>query len=97
VYSVVISTVVCTPYTRSMIGIPASLRWPMPKIVVQIVAMETTKAPAIASGAGQRAASHSNGGNVKASGLKDIQDWVGWACTEDGRKASSAATLSPSV
>ena len=53
----------------------------MPKIVVQITEMDTTNAPAIANGGGQRAASHNSGGSAKASGSNEIQDSVGWVCT----------------
>jgi hypothetical protein len=77
VNTVTIITVVWTPCTRSMSGRSTSLRWPMPKSVVVIAVAHTTNAPAIANGAGQRAASHSSSGSVNASGSNEIQDWVG--------------------
>ena len=64
-----------------MMGRPASLRWPMPKVVVQIAEMDTTNEPAIANGGVQRTASHNSGGSVKASGENEIQDDVGWVWT----------------
>src|SRR5262245_2801159 len=78
-----------------MIGRPASLRWPTPKIVVQIAEMDTTNAPATANDARQRAASHNSGGSVNASGSNETQDWVGWVWTLRAIDASRESTTRP--
>src|SRR5262245_47869822 len=78
-----------------MIGRPASLRWPTPKIVVQITEIDTRNAPATANGARQRAARHNRGGSVNASGSNETHDWVGWVWTPRAIDASRESTTRP--
>src|SRR5262245_20241718 len=69
----------------------------MPRAVVPIAEMDTTNAPAIANGAGQRTASHSSSGSVKASGSNESHDDVGWGRTWMATSARNASTAAPSV
>src|SRR5262245_54079343 len=69
----------------------------MPKTVVVIAATDTTNAPTIANGAGQRAASHNNSGRMKASGSNEIQVLVGWANTYAASNATMVSKAAPSI
>src|SRR5262249_16270327 len=85
------------PFTRSIIGTAASPKWPMLNVVAQRTAKEVTNAGAMANRGGERAASHSKGGNATTSGSNESQDPVGWSTAYILIKVRRASMAIPST
>src|SRR5215467_14337457 len=85
------------PSTRSVIGTLGSPKWPLPKMVVQTIVMETRNAPAAEKDGSQRAASHNNIGNSQVIGNTVSQSSRGSQMINVVVIASAASASAPSI
>src|SRR5262245_6036658 len=78
---VTIVTAAWAPFTRSVIGTPASPKRPRPNVIAQTTVIDVTNAPAIGNAGRQRAVSHNSSGSTTAAGVNESQDPAGWITT----------------
>lgn len=83
--------------TRSVIGILASPKWPMPIVVVQTIASVTMNAAAAANTGRQRDEIHSRIGNSSAIGRTVVQGSIGNAIAMTLMTTSNASAVRPSI
>src|SRR5215468_3334671 len=85
------------PSTRSVIGRLGSPKWPLPKMVVQTIVMETKNAPAAEKDGSQRAASHNRIGNSQVIGNTVSQSSRGSEMINAVVTASATSASTPSI